>query len=107
MRRQGFTNQVISIIHSIPPGRVSTYGMVAAMAGNSRAARQVARILHSSSAREDLPWHRVINRQGRISLPPFQGYELQKSLLEAEGVVFDSGDRVELAHVLWSPESAE
>jgi methylated-DNA-protein-cysteine methyltransferase-like protein len=84
------------LIASIPLGRVSTYGRIAASAGNRRAARQVAWVLHSCSGSDRLPWHRVINGQGKISLKPGCGYELQKSLLESEGIDFDEGDRVDL-----------
>ena len=84
---KSFTTAVKQLIQKIPPGKVCTYGIIAAAAGNPRAARQVAWILHSSSKKEGLPWHRVVNREGKISLKPHQGYELQKQLLEMEGVV--------------------
>jgi len=91
------------IVKSIPPGRVCTYGEIAACAGNHRAARQVAWVLHSSSKKDGLPWHRVINKKGRISLKNFDGYELQKSLLQKEGVVFDKHDTVDFERYLWHP----
>ncbi len=93
------------IIKSIPRGKVCTYGQIAACAGNHRAARQVAWILHSSSEKDRLPWHRVINRKGRISLKDLNGYELQKFLLEKEGVRFDTRDTIDLAQYLWQPGS--
>ncbi len=92
------------IIKSIPLGKVCTYGQIAACAGNYKASRQVAWILHSSSEKDRLPWHRVINRTGRISLKNFNGYELQKSLLQKEGVRFDSRDTVDLEQYLWYPD---
>ncbi len=98
-----FSKRIIELIHSIPEGSVATYGQIAAMAGNQRAARQVARILHSCSEKEDLPWYRVVNREGRISLKPFQGLEVQKQLLEKEGVSFDTTDRISLTHFQWCP----
>ncbi|RJP02140.1 MGMT family protein [Exiguobacterium sp. RIT452] len=88
-----FTLKVVQIIRSIPPGRVMTYGQVARLAGNPRAARQVARILHSLSRTEQLPWHRVLNAKGAISL---EGEE-QQLALEAEGVVFDRADKLSLS----------
>lgn len=106
MSRQPFTQRVIDCIRDIPSGMVATYGGIARLAGNARAARQVARILHTSSAREGLPWHRVVNREGRISLKPLHGYEAQKQRLEAEGVVFDAGDRIDLARFMWWPDSS-
>lgn len=63
-----FTRKVILIIQSIPEGSVMTYGGIARAAGSPRAARQVVRILHSMSRKYKLPWHRVINAKGMISL---------------------------------------
>ena len=101
MARSEFTQRVIALIRSIPPGRVATYGNLAARAGNPRAARQVVRVLHTCSETEDLPWHRVINREGRISLKPGRGFEEQQALLEDEGVACGSDGRVDLARFLW------
>jgi methylated-DNA-protein-cysteine methyltransferase-like protein len=101
MARQEFSNTVIELIRAIPEGFVSTYGGIALMAGSPQAARQVARILHSCSSKEQLPWHRVVNREGRISLKPMQGYEEQRMLLEDEGVVFDAKGRIDLDVYLW------
>lgn len=97
-----FTVRTRDIISRIPEGRVMTYGLIARRAGNSSGARQVARILHSSSARYDLPWHRVINREGRISLPRGNGYELQMELLTQEGIKFDDKGRIDLETYLWT-----
>lgn len=101
MSKNIFTAQAIEVIRSIPEGKVATYGGVAAMAGNPKAARQVVRILHTCSKKEGLPWQRVINREGRISLKRGQGYEEQKFLLEQEGVEFDLFGRVDLGEFLW------
>lgn len=98
-----FTRRVKAILRQVPRGQVVTYGLVAALAGNHRAARQVTWILHASSERDRLPWHRVVNGRGRISLAPGQGYELQRSLLEAEGVELGLGDRIDLDRYLWRP----
>lgn len=99
-----FTSNTVDIIRRIPRGKVATYGSVAAMAGNSRAARQVVRVLHIYSKKEGLPWYRVINREGKISLKKGEGYEKQKSLLEGEGIQFDLRDRVDLKRYLWTGE---
>lgn len=98
-----FHQRVIDIIKRIPEGRVITYGDIAACAGNPRAARQVAYILHSSSRKENLPWHRVVNSRGGISLKPKQGYELQRRLLREEGIAFDENDCIDLKRFLWAP----
>jgi methylated-DNA-protein-cysteine methyltransferase-like protein len=83
---------------------VATYGQIAEYAGFRGAARQVAFILHSSSQKEDLPWHRIINASGTISLKRGHGHELQKKLLKDEGVVFDPADRIDLVRFRWSGE---
>lgn len=82
-----FTEEVLEIITSIPHGKVMTYGQIAAYAGNPRGARQVSRILHGMSEKYQLPWHRVINSKGKISLPGELGNR-QRTLLEQEGIVF-------------------
>jgi methylated-DNA-protein-cysteine methyltransferase-like protein len=102
---QPFTCSVIDLVKKIPPGKVSTYGCIAALAGDPRAARQVVRILHSSSEKHELPWHRVVNRQGKIALRSRGGYEIQKMLLEKEGIQFDPQDRIDLDRFLWNPAS--
>ncbi len=98
-----FTQRVIEIIKQIPLGKVATYGQIASFAGDERGARQVVRILHTSSEKEGLPWHRVINRKGEISLKPGNGYEQQRSLLENEGITFDIYNKIDLELFLWTP----
>ncbi len=98
-----FVEQIKQIIRKIPRGRVATYGQIAFLPGNRRAARQVAWTLHSSSNKDRLPWHRVINGRGRISLPPGRGFETQKQRLEAEGVAVDPRGRIDCDRFLWRP----
>ncbi len=100
-----FTTSVLAVLKAIPHGRVLTYGRAAALAGNPRGARQVSRLLHSMSRKYDLPWHRVINAQGKISLKPSQGLEEQKALLESEGVVVSVAGRIDLGEYLWDGKS--
>jgi len=92
------------VIKAIPRGKVATYSQVAALAGNHRAARQVVRVLHASSAKERLPWHRVINSRGGISLERGRGFEEQKRLLIREGVRVNDGGRIGLDEFQWEPE---
>ncbi len=82
-----FTQEVVDIIKSIPSGKVMTYGQISFIAGNPFGARQVARILHTMTPKEKLPWQRVINSKGEISLGGELGL-IQKSLLVDEGIVF-------------------
>lgn len=84
---EAFTIKVLKIIKSIPYGKVMTYGQIAFSAGQPFGARQVARLLHTMSQKEDLPWHRVINAKGMISLGGELGI-IQKSLLVDENVEF-------------------
>jgi len=99
--KSSFYHRTKVFIKKIPRGKVATYGQIAALAGNPRAARQVAWVLHSASDQEKLPWQRVINSQGGISLPRYGGYELQRALLLKEGVKFDSNDRIDLTRFQW------
>jgi methylated-DNA-protein-cysteine methyltransferase-like protein len=98
-----FSERVIELIKRIPHGRVATYGQIAACAGNPFAARQVAWLLHSSTRKHDLPWQRVINSQGRISLKPRHGYEVQRRMLRVEGVGFKRDGSIDLKRYLWKP----
>ncbi len=93
---------IISIIREIPEGKVSSYGRIAAQAGMPRGARQVARLLHSSSRRYGLPWQRVVAADGSLSLSGEAG-ELQRALLESEGVRFTASGKVNMKHHLWAP----
>ena len=97
-----FTQRVKEVIRKIPRGKVATYGQIAAYAGSPRAVRQVVWILNSSSRKDKLPWHRVINRNGKISLKPNHGYEIQKMLLRKEGVKFDKSDVIDFELYLWT-----
>jgi methylated-DNA-protein-cysteine methyltransferase-like protein len=98
-----FETRVKNAIERIPRGKVATYSQIAALAGNYRAARQVARVLHASSDKDRLPWHRVINSRGGISLPRGRGFEEQKRLLKKEGVALDRGGRINLKEFQWEP----
>lgn len=96
-----FYQRVIDMIKRIPKGQVTTYGQIARSVGSPQSARQVAYILHSSSDKENLPWHRVINSKGCIALKRGSGYELQKKLLEDEGIVLDKEGCIDLGRFLW------
>lgn len=96
--------QIYSVIRRIPKGRVATYGQIAALAGLAGHARQVGYALNVLPDGHDVPWHRVINAQGKISKRSSSDYdELQRILLEAEGVVFDPEGRVPLDRFRWDP----
>jgi len=84
--------KICAVVMNIPKGCVSTYGDVARFAGYPRCARMVGSALRSASVDLNLPWHRVVNAQGRISFPAGgDKAQTQKQRLEAEGVFFLSG----------------
>lgn len=104
--QRSFSSRVLSAVRSIPRGYVSTYGHIALMAGSPGAARQVGWVLaglHPEA--DDVPWHRIINARGRISIRGRGDMaELQKRLLESEGIEFGENDAVDLETCLYTPE---
>ena len=106
MNATGFFNSVWILVAHIPAGKVASYGQIAALLGNPRAARTVGWALHSTPAYLDIPWHRVINSKGRISTDCGEHSPgLQRFLLEQEGVEFD-GDYVDMDRYQWQPDIA-
>ncbi len=96
---------IYTIIEQIPKGRVATYGQIARLAGIGQPRRigYALRILHEENS---TPWHRVINAKGEISKRWEMGCEdHQKSLLEEEGVIFESNIRISLAQFQWQPRT--
>ena len=101
-------SRLLAVVARIPRGRVATYGQVAALAGLPRHARQVGYALHSLPGGSELPWHRVINAQGEVSHRTFPGWEqIQRKLLEEEGIELDERGRVDLARFRWELDSGE
>ena len=96
--------RVWQVIHSIPEGKVSTYGKVAAMAGLPNRARAVGRYLAELPEGSRIPWHRVINAQGKISFAVgTERFLSQKEKLQGEQINF-SNNRVDLKTYLWQGE---
>ncbi len=91
------TGRIITLIQSIPAGKVSSYRDIARAAGLPNGARQVVRVLHSMSRGQNLPWHRVIRADGRIGLPEGSGREDQIILLRNEGVEVSDSGRVDMS----------
>ncbi len=80
-------HRIWQVVAAIPKGKVSTYGVVAQKAGMYRAARRVGHALRGLPANTRIPWHRVVNAQGRISLPEGSvAHDTQKGRLENEGI---------------------
>jgi methylated-DNA-protein-cysteine methyltransferase related protein len=100
--------RVWQVVARIPEGKVATYGQVAALAGlpGRSAARQVGYALSALSEDTQVPWHRVVNAKGQVSLradPERPDY--QRWLLEAEGVAFGLGGVLDLARYRWNGET--
>ena len=98
-------HRIWQVVATIPTGRVSTYGDVARLAGLPGAARRVGKALRDLPPDTRVPWHRVINAQGRISIRSGSaGQYTQRDRLEAEGISFGSHNRVDLKRYRWRPE---
>ncbi|HVK99068.1 MAG TPA: MGMT family protein [Dongiaceae bacterium] len=95
--------KILQTIAAIPKGKVCTYGKIAEYAGLPRYARLVGATLRNLPAGSKIPWHRVINSQGRSSFPVgSDAYRKQVRRLEAEGVIL-TGGKYNLRHYLWTP----
>jgi methylated-DNA-protein-cysteine methyltransferase-like protein len=103
-KQSDIDQRVWQVVTMIPPGCVATYGDVARQAGLPGAARRVGRALRGLPEDTAIPWHRVINAQGKISLPAGSAARLiQRERLEAEGVSFRPSATVDLAQYRWRP----
>ena len=97
--------QVYAVVAQVPPGRLATYGQIAELIGAYGRARQVGWALRRLPLPSPVPWHRVVNAQGRISLSPSrEGSDwIQRELLLAEGIPVDEQGRLPLARYRWLP----
>ena len=100
-----FYHRIYRIVRHIPRGRVATYGIVARLAGRPGAARTVGWALSALPEDSDVPWWRVINAAGRISLAGEHSAVLQRALLLRESVKFAPGDAVNLSSFGWPAEA--
>lgn len=98
---QGFRERVEALVAQIPSGRVMTYGQIAALCGNARAARIVGGIAHFGNP--ELPWQRVVNKSGGLAAGYPGGRAGHAQVLEAEGVAVGSDFRVNIDELLWWP----
>jgi len=99
----GFFEWVYRLVRQVPAGKATSYGAIARMLGQPHAARTVGWALHGLPGSSDVPWHRVINSQGRISIGGRgHGANLQRVLLEAEGVEFDKNGAVDWERFGWA-----
>jgi methylated-DNA-protein-cysteine methyltransferase-like protein len=105
MARMTTYERIYRVVGRVPRGHVATYGQIAELAGAS-GPRQVGYALHALPEGHDLPWHRIINARGMISLDTggLGGGNLQRALLESEAVVFDHRGRIDLKRFQWKPK---
>jgi methylated-DNA-protein-cysteine methyltransferase-like protein len=99
----GFRERVEAVVAQIPSGRVMTYGQLAALCGNARAARIVGGIAHFGDP--NLPWQRVVNKQGGMAAGYPGGRRAHQAHLEAEGVSFNDKGQLNVEELLWWPMS--
>lgn len=98
-----FKKRVYDLVAQIPRGRVMTYGQIAALCGAAWAAWEVGQIAHTGPA--DLPWQRVVNKQGGLAVGwPGGGRATHRALLEGEGVTVSDEFKVDVAKLLWNPD---
>ena len=94
--------RIYSVVNMVPPGKVATYGQIARIAGRC-SARNVGYAMSSVSSDSDVPWHRVINSRGRISVRSSgEACTAQGRMLESEGVVFSTAGTVDLERFGWT-----
>lgn len=99
-----FKERVFALVAQIPAGRFMTYGQIAALCGEPRAAWEVGQIAHNGPV--DLPWQRVVNKQGGLAVGwPGGGQAAHRAILESEGVVVDDDFRVDIARLQWWPDA--
>lgn len=96
-----FNEKVESLVSQIPKGRVMTYGQIAALCGNARAARIVGGIAHFGDP--NLPWQRVVNKNGGLASGYPGGRQGHKAHLESEGVAVSDDYYVQVSELLWQP----
>ncbi|WP_086983785.1 MGMT family protein [Vibrio aphrogenes] len=97
-----FEQQIYYVLKQIPKGKISSYGLIASMAGYPGYVRQVGRLLSNLPEGSTLPWFRVLNSQGKISLTGAD-LERQKQLLIQDGVAVSEAGKVNLKMYLWQP----
>jgi methylated-DNA-protein-cysteine methyltransferase related protein len=100
-RRNGLFARIYTVVRRVPRGRVASYGLIARLVGPACGARTVGYALAATPDGSNLPWQRIVNREGRISLPGAAG-AVQRARLEAEGVTFDARGRIDMARFGWS-----
>lgn len=103
---RSFPDRVYTVVAFIPPGKVVSYGQIARYIQAPQSSRQVGWAMHNCP--KGLPWHRVLKKTGTLPFPVGSiEFITQKELLEAEGVLFQSDDSVDLKQYEWNIETSE
>jgi methylated-DNA-protein-cysteine methyltransferase-like protein len=92
--------RVYEVVKQVPRGKVASYGQIAEIVGAGCDARMVGYAMAGTPEGNDIPWQRIVNREGKISLPG-KGGVIQRMRLEAEGIVFDARGRIDLKRFGW------
>ncbi|MBR3933475.1 MAG: MGMT family protein [Clostridia bacterium] len=96
--------KIYEVVCRIPVGKVATYGQVALLAGNPNWSRVVGYALHKNPAFGVIPCHRVVNREGKTAESfAFGGGDIQRQMLEADGVIFECDGHIDLNKYIWKP----
>jgi methylated-DNA-protein-cysteine methyltransferase-like protein len=104
---RSFKKRVYDLVKKCPHGQIVSYGGVAALLGHPRAARGVGRALYELPDGSDVPWWRVVNRNGEISIKGvIGGPQLQRALLESEGVSFNERGRIDWRQFGWNGKTS-
>lgn len=104
MEHSNIYSKIYEIVADIPAGRVASYGQIAWMAGRPRGHRITGYALSRVPKELDLPCHRVVNRLGEMApYRIFGGEQIQRSLLEQEGVTFLENGRIDMKKCQWRP----
>tara|TARA_X000001036_G_scaffold91091_1_gene83448 strand:+ start:5165 stop:5494 length:330 start_codon:yes stop_codon:yes gene_type:complete len=104
MNPKDFFQKVYKVVKMIPSGRVSTYGLIAKYLGSEKSSRVVGYAMNASHNLEDVPAHRVVNRNGLLTgKHHFAGTNLMKDLLESEGVKIFENTVLDFENVVWDP----
>lgn len=98
--------KIYNVVQKIPKGKVATYGTVARLAGNPRWSRVVGYALHVNPLPGIIPCHRVVNREGKTADTfAFGGGDIQRQMLEQEGIVFEADGHIDLSKYLWNGDA--
>jgi len=93
-------SRIYQVVRKVPRGKVASYGQIAQIVGKGCDARMVGYAMAGTPEGSDVPWQRIVNREGKISLPG-KGGEIQRMRLEAEGITFDARGRIDMKRFGW------